>query len=187
MKDKVQQCKAQLDSFYVDVEKPVNSLSDNDVVQKGLKKDFKKVFEDLSKKELITKNFNIVVQEPKYKQPDLPTQLEMLRTGSIHQVETNVQAPCRQIIRITRVLPKLNEVKHIKHEQLQAVNTSFRYFGGMCLSKDGSIIMSGKKPNEDNYWLKSIRNGKKPLGSEYWTDWEYLWAVLCEQEEGIFN
>ena len=77
MKDKVQQRKAQLDSFYVDVEKSINSLSDNDVVQKGLKRD--QVFEDLSTKERIIKNFTLVIQEPKYKQPDLPTQLEMLR------------------------------------------------------------------------------------------------------------
>ena len=155
MKDKVQQRKAQLDSFYVDVEKSINSLSDNDVVQKGVKRDH--IFEDLSKKELITKNFNVVIQEPKYKQPDLPTQLEMLRTGSIHQVETNVQAPCQQIVQITK--PKFSEIKHIKHEQLQSVNTSFRYFDGMCLSKEGSIIMSGRTPNEDNYWLKCTVNG----------------------------
>ena len=53
MKDKVQQRKAQLDSFYVDVEKSMNNLSDNDVVQKGIKKG--QVFEDLSKEELIIK------------------------------------------------------------------------------------------------------------------------------------
>ena len=64
-----------------------------------------------------------------------------------------------KIIQITRVLPKLNEVKHIKHEQLQSANTSFCAFYGMCLSKDGSIIMSGKKPNEDNCWLKCTVNG----------------------------
>ena len=157
MKDKVQQRKAQLDSFYVDVEKSINSLSDNDVVQKGLKRD--KVFENLSKEELIIKNFNVVIQEPKYKQPDLPPQLEMLRTGSIHQVETNVQVPCRQIVRLTGMLPKLNEVKHINHEYVQTAKNFLNPFSGICLSKDGSIIMSGVKPNEDNRWLKCIRNG----------------------------
>ena len=157
MKDKVQQRKAQLDSFYVDVEKSMNSLSDNDFVQKGIKRD--QVFEDLSNEELITKNFNVVIQEPKYKQPDLPTQLEMLRTGSIHQVETTVEAPCRQIVRITGMLPKLNEVKHINHEHLQSVKTFLFPLCEICLSENGSIVMSGKKPNAENCWLKCIRNG----------------------------
>ena len=82
----------------------------------------------------------------------------MLRTGQICQVETKVEAPHQQIA-LRRMGLKGDKVKNINHKLLQSENTSFNIFYAMCLSKDGSIIMRDKKHNEDNHWLKCIRNG----------------------------
>ena len=83
------------DSFYVDIEKSINCLPDNAVVQND--GNVEQVFDDLSRREIGKKKFNLVIQEPKYEQPDVPTQIEMLRTGRICQVETKVEAPHQQI------------------------------------------------------------------------------------------
>ena len=155
-KDEIQQYKVQLDSFYVDIEKSINCLPDNAVVQND--GNVEQVFDDLSRKDTTKKKFNLMIQEPKYEEPDVPTQLEMLRTGKIYQVETKVQAPHR-LIALRRMGLKGDEVKNINHKLLQSENTSFNEFFGMCLSKDGSVIMSGRKINEYNCWLKCTRNG----------------------------
>lgn len=167
-KDEIQQCKAQLDSFYVDVEKSINCLPDNTVVQND--GNVEQVFKDLSTKE-IEKNLDrsIMIQEPKYEQPNLPTELQMLETGRIRQEEDRVQGPYQRIALMTGQ----NKVKDINHELLKSENTSFLYLHGMCLSKNGSIIMSGQKSNERNCWLKYIRNGVN------------LWEVNTGQNAGL--
>ena len=155
--EEIQQCKAQLDSFYVDVEKSINCLPHNVVVQND--GNTAKVFRDLSRKEILRKNFNVVIQDHKYEQPNLPAQLQMLEAGNIHQIETKVQAPNQQLAEITKMKGNANEVKRINQELLKSEKTNFHEFYDMCLSKDGAIIMSGVKPNEDNCCLKCIRNG----------------------------
>ena len=153
-KDEVQQCKVKLDSFYVDVEKSINCLPDNAVVQNG--ENVEQVFEDLSRKEITEKKFNMAIQESKYEQPDQPAQLQMLETGRIRQVESKLEAPHQQIKLIRMGLDK---IKNINYKLLQSVNTSFSVSNGMCLSKDSSIIMEGKKRNKDTCFLKCTRNG----------------------------
>ena len=65
-KDEIQQYKVQLDSFYVDIEKSINCLPDNAVVQND--GNVEEVFDDLSRREIGKKKFNLVIQEPKYEQ-----------------------------------------------------------------------------------------------------------------------
>ena len=181
-KDEVQRCKAQLDSFYVDVEKSINCLSDNAVVQNG--ENVEQVFQDLSRKDITQKKFNMVIQEPNYEQPDLPAQLQMLETGRIRQVESKVAAPHRQIALIRT---GLDEIKNFNSKLLQSVNTSFYYSHGMCLSKDVSIIMEGKKPNEDNRWLKCTGNGTNIW--EVNIGQRYVYGLCCEmmKKEYLIN
>ena len=158
-KDKIQQCKAQLDSFYVEVEKSINCLSDNAVVQND--GNVEQVFKDLCLKELRVKTFSIELQEYKYEPPELPAELQMLVTGRIDKVDldTNLQAPLKRITNITRIPLKAEDVDHINCRLVHSENTSFRYFDAMCMLEDGSIIMSGKKPSDDNCTLKRIGGG----------------------------
>ena len=152
-KDEVQLCKAQLDSFYVDVEKSINCLPDNAVVQNS--KNVEQVFQELTRNEITEKKFTMMIREPKYEQPDLPAQLQMLETGRIRQVESEVETPYHQIA----LMMGQAKIKSVNCKSPKSVKTFFHSFGVMCLSKDGSIIMEGKKPNEDNRGLKCTRNG----------------------------
>ena len=93
----------------------------------------------------------------------------MLETGRIRQEEDRVQGPYQRIALMTGQ----NKVKDINHELLKSENTSFLYLHGMCLSKNGSIIVSGQKSNERNCWLKYIRNGVN------------LWEVNTGQNAGL--
>ena len=99
----------------------------------------------------------------------MPTELQMLETGRIRQEEDRVQGPYQRIALMTGQ----NKVKDINHELLKSENTSFLYLHGMCLSKNGSIIVSGQKSNERNCWLKYIRNGVN------------LWEVNTGQNAGL--
>ena len=98
----------------------------------------------------------MVIKEPKYEQPDLSTQLQMLETGRIRQIESKVEAPHQQIALIR---PGLDKIKNINCKLLQSANTFLSQHRSMCVSKDGSIIMEGKNRKENNLWLKCTRNG----------------------------
>ena len=166
-KDKIQQCKAQLDSFYVEVEKSINSLSDNAVVENDGK--VERMFKDLCQKELKMKAFSVELQESKYEPPSIPTELEILSTGIITKVDTNLQAPQKQMAKVIRELIDIN------YKQIQCENTSFRYLYGMCVLEDGSIIMTGRKYNANNYTMKRLGAGDRN------------WEVNIGTSEPIYN
>ena len=149
-KETIQHCKAQLDSFYVEVEKSMNSLSENALVQND--GNVEKVFNDLSEKELTEIDFK------KFEHPDLSAQLILTNSGTLNKPNVTVKPSTELKAQIHKALHRIIEIT------LQSVNTILFPFYDICVSKDGSAVMSGKKYIDNEYFFKCMKN--------YQTVWE---------------